>query len=86
MLKDLSVGCGALSLFNLFLILLIPESPYYNLMKKDSEKARVSLKFLLGSDDKVNQEIDIIRKFLAEVRQVYIIVESKLTKKHVFTD
>lgn len=84
----MSSGCAAISLIEFLLMLLIPESPFYQLMKKDSEKARATLKFLLVSDDKVNQELESIRKFLAEVKQVNEMVQSKLTekKKYFLTD
>lgn len=69
----LSAACAIIPMvYIICLVVLIPESPIFHLMKGDIEKAHFSLKFFRGPYSRVDQELDSMQKALAKV-QIYII-------------
>lgn len=65
----LSVACAIIPMvYVICLVILIPESPMFYLMKGDIEKAQLSLKFFRGSNSRVGQELDGMQKALATVQ------------------
>lgn len=49
------------------LMVLIPESPIFHLMKGNVEKARLSLRYFRGPYGTVDQELSIMQDSLAKV-------------------
>lgn len=49
------------------LLVLIPESPFFYLMKGNNEKAKLTLRFLRGPYGKVDQELTIMQDLIAKV-------------------
>ncbi|XP_074034398.1 facilitated trehalose transporter Tret1-like isoform X2 [Leptinotarsa decemlineata] len=72
---------AALTLPMLFTIPFVPESPYYCLLKGDSEEAELSLKKLKGKQD-IQGDLDRISRSILEHGEAKGKVTDILTKKH----
>lgn len=66
----LSVACAAIPVVYFCLLMLIPESPIYYLMKRNFGEARSSLRFLRGSRGQIDTELNDMHQYLAKVRLI----------------
>ncbi|VVC25777.1 Hypothetical protein CINCED_3A020911 [Cinara cedri] len=65
----LSIICAIIPIVYACLMVLIPESPNFHLMKGDVEKARLSLRYFRGPYGTVDQELSIMQDSLAKTER-----------------
>ncbi|XP_001950031.1 facilitated trehalose transporter Tret1 [Acyrthosiphon pisum] len=65
----LSVACAIVPVIYICLMFLIPESPIFYLMKKNVEKAQLSLKYFRKPVVHVNQELNTMQSALAKTER-----------------
>lgn len=63
----LTIICAIIPIVYVALMVLIPESPTFHLMKGNVEKARLSLRYFRGPYGTVDQELSIMQDSLAKV-------------------
>lgn len=69
----LTLICAIIPIVYVALMVLIPESPNFHLMKGNVEKARLSLRYFRGPYGTVDQELSIMQDSLAKVYN-YILI------------
>lgn len=65
----LTIICAIIPIVYVALMVLIPESPTFHLMKGNVEKARLSLRYFRGPYGTVDQELSIMQDSLAKVHK-----------------
>lgn len=79
--ESLAIIAGMVPIYFLIMLLLMPESPYYLLMKENKVKARESLRWLRGDieDDKLEQEVTEMEKLVFDK-----VMQGKSSFKDIF--
>ncbi|VVC25778.1 Sugar/inositol transporter,Major facilitator superfamily domain,Major facilitator, sugar transporter- [Cinara cedri] len=65
----LSVACAIIPVIYACLLIFIPESPFFYLMKGNVEKAKLSLTYLRGPYGQVDQELNDIQNVMAKTER-----------------
>jgi hypothetical protein len=78
----LSIICAIIPLLYAGLMVLIPESPIFNLMQGKTEKARLSLRYFRGPYGTVDQELSLMQDSLAKV-YIHINIRDSSTKCYI---
>lgn len=63
----LSVACAIIPIVFIYLMIFVPESPIFYLMKGNVDKAKESLSYFRSPNENVDQELNAMQAFLAKV-------------------
>lgn len=73
--------CAIIPIVYACLMILMPESPNFHLMKGNVEKARLSLRYFRGPYGTVDQELTIMQDSLAKVHAYHFKIKYQLKRQ-----